>query len=75
MKLSTPTLDDIMEMTPVLDADLVAQIDAAVESAEGMQRVRDGVHDLFVIARDGSMRDIYRAMQKAFVPLPSRRKR
>src|ERR1039457_3865936 len=50
-----PTIDEIMEMSLVLDDDLVAQIEAATEEADNMQRVRNGVHDLFVIARDGSM--------------------
>ena len=39
-----PTIDDIMEMAPVLDDDLQALVDAAREDAEGMQQVRNGVH-------------------------------
>jgi hypothetical protein len=62
------TFDEILEMELDLhDGDL----DAAA-NAEESQQVHKTVHNLFLIARDGTLPDLRRAMQKAFAPaIPS----
>jgi hypothetical protein len=66
-----PTIDEIMEMAEVLDDDIQARVDAAIESAAETQQVRNTAHALFLVAFNGSMQDIYQAMRVAFAP-PSR---
>jgi len=67
------TIDEVVEMTPVYDADIQARIDAAIEDAGESQRVRNTVQTLLDIAQNGTRRELYRAMCQAFVPLPSRK--
>lgn len=60
-----PTTDD-------LNARHEAEFEAEEDASETLQ-VREGVHNLFLIACTGTTHDIYRAMSVAFAP-PTRAK-
>jgi hypothetical protein len=61
-----PEIDKLQDEINSITMSRCRQAMAAAADATARQRERESVHALFLIARDGTYQDIYRAMCRAF---------